>query len=228
MTHDPERAAAAYLSGSMSRRRRKALEEHILQCEDCWSEVDAGRRGRSMAEQGRELAPQRLRERARMSVEAMPAPKRRWRRFAFAASAAAVAFATAAVALYGTNERSEQPAEIALLVADFESSATLKNVTGMRLPRRLGDLRLSDSRAGRVHGMEVTAHEYVDPAGHEVVVYQADRTFPIAAGAEHDRETWTAEVDGAVLFCADHPVPSLVVGDDRKEVALAASELRLR
>lgn len=68
-----------------------------------------------------------------------------------------------------------------------------------------------------------------DPAGHEVVVYQADTTFPIAEGAEHAAggETWTAEVEGAVFFCADHPVPSLVVGDDREEVELAADELDL-
>lgn len=230
MTHDPEKAAAAYLSGSMSRRHRKGFEEHILECEDCWSEVEIGRRGRSLAEEGRELAPQRLRERVRMSVEAMPPRKRRWRGVALGSAAVTIALATLVTTIEWQLQRPDQPTEIALLVADFESDSSLKTPAPTRLPRRLGDLQLSRSRVGRVHGMEVTAHEYVDPAGHEVVVYQADRTFPVAAGAKHaaNGETWTAEVDGAVLLCADHPIPSLVVGDDSKEVALAASELGLR
>jgi hypothetical protein len=61
-------------------------------------------------------------------------------------------------------------------------------------------------------------------------VYQADRTFPVAEGAEHssDGRTWTAAADGTVLFCADRPVASLVVGDDEREVTLAAQELGLR
>lgn len=214
----------------MSRRRRKTFEEHILVCEECWAEVDMGRRGRSLAEEGRELAPQELRERVRMSVEAMPTPNRRWHRLALGASVIAFALLTLLASLDWGSQQPEQPIEIALLVADFESGATLKTAAVERLPDRLGDLKLRRSRTGRVQDMEVTAHEYVDPAGHEVVVYQADRTFPVAEGAEHAStgETWTAELDGAVLFCADHPVPSLVVGDDRKEVALAASELGLR
>lgn len=228
MTHDPERSAASYLSGTMARRRRRMFEEHILECEECWGEVDLGRRGRALAEEGRELTPQNLRERVRMSIEAMPIPNRRGRRLAFGASVVAISLLTLFAALNWGQP--EQPIEIALLVADFESGATLKTVTEDRLPDRLGDLKLRRSRAGRVKGMEVTAHEYVDPAGHEVVVYQADRTFPIAVGAEHapTGETWTAELEDAVLFCADHPVPSLVVGDDRKEVELAATELGLR
>ncbi len=230
MKHEPERNAANYLSGSMSRRRRKHFEEHILDCEDCWSEVDLGRRGRSLAETARDLAPQKLRERVRMSVEAMPAPRRRWRRFAFGALVVVVAMVTLVGGLDWALGPQEQPQEIAFLVADFESGSALKSMAAPTLPSQLADLRLRHSRAGRVDGMDVTAHSYVDSAGHEVVIYQADRTFPVAEGAEHTPggETWTAEVEGAVLFCADDPVPSLVVGDDRKEVALAATELGLR
>lgn len=230
MKHDAEKNAAEYLSGSMSRRRRKWLEAHILGCEDCWSEVDLARRGRSLAEAARTLAPQNLRERVRMSVESMPAPRRRRRGVALGASLVAVALVASVAALDLTREPQQHPQEISLLVADFESGSMLKSMTAKTLPDRLGDLRLRDSRRGRIRGMDVTAHSYVDPAGHEVVVYQADTTFPIADGAEHapGGETWTARVEGAVLFCADHPVPSLLVGDDREEVELAADELGLR
>lgn len=230
MKHDPEKNAAAYLSGGMSRRSRKDFEQHILDCEDCWTEVDLGRRGRSLAESARTLAPQKLREHVRMSVEAMPAPGRRWRRFAFGNAVIALAVVSLVAALDLTLDQPDQPQEIAVLLADFESRSALEDPAARTLPRRLGDLRLRHTRAGRIHGMQVTAHSYEDPAGHEVIVYQADRTFPVAQGAEHaaGADTWTAEIEGAVLFCADHPVPSLVVGDDRKEVALAADELGLR
>lgn len=99
-----------------------------------------------------------------------------------------------------------------------------------KLPRRLGDLSHARSYAATFGELDVVVHSYRDPAGHRVLVYQADRTFPAADGAEHssDDRTWTAAADGVVLFCADHPVPSLVVGDDVREVALAVRELGLR
>jgi len=75
----------------------------------------------------------------------------------------------------------------------------------------------------------VVAHTHQDPSGHRVVLLQADRSFPTAVGAHHPAgsDTWVAEVDGVVLFCADQPAPSLVVGQDRAEVLLAAARLGL-
>jgi anti-sigma factor RsiW len=52
LKHDPERNAAAYLDGLLSGARRRMFERHILECEDCWREVDLGRKGRSVAESG--------------------------------------------------------------------------------------------------------------------------------------------------------------------------------
>lgn len=231
MRHDPEKNAALYLSGGMRPRRRKAFEEHILECEDCWSEVDIGRRGRSVAEAARRLAPQSVRERVRTAVWATPVPKKRlkWRVVTTSVGLIALSIAGAA-AVVATFADEEQPRAIALLIDDFSGEVEMGDPAPRRLPRRLGDLELRDSKSGEMYGMAITAHEYSDPAGHKVVVYQADETFPVAAGAEHDgdRQTWTVEVDGAVLFCADHPIPSLVVGDDAKEVTLAADELGLR
>lgn len=232
MKHDPERNVATYLSGEMSRRRRNAFEEHILECEDCWQEVDVGRRGRATAEAGRELAPQPLRERVRLTVSAAPPRERRWRwPLSRLSGVIAAALVVASVAgFFLLLAPAGQPREIDLLLADFRGETSLGSQTASRLPRQLGDLRLRHSKTGRVDGMEFVAHSYVDPAGHEVVVYQADETFPVARGAEHSEtgDTWTARAHGAVLFCADHPVPSLVIGDDQQEVALAASELGLQ
>lgn len=227
MKHDPERSAAMYLAGEMSKRLREAFERHILRCEDCWREVDLGRTGRATAEAAREMAPQALRERVRMTVAAMSPPVPWWRRSVTYLGALLVVIAVAG----GTFllVRSDQPREIAVLVADFTGETELGAAARATLPSKLGDLKLASAEIGTVGGVEVTAHVYRDQAGHQVTVYQSDREFPIARGARHDAtDSWTAEIDGVVLYCADEPVPSLVIGDDPAEVALAASELRLR
>jgi anti-sigma factor RsiW len=77
MRHDPEARAAAYLGGELRRRQREQFETHLLGCDDCWGQVVLGRRGRAMAESLREVAPQRLRERLRATVEITPQGDRR-------------------------------------------------------------------------------------------------------------------------------------------------------
>ena len=67
--HDPERNAAEYVSGELSRRAARWFESHLLHCEDCWREVLFGRLGRRVAEEAREQAPASLRERIRAAVQ---------------------------------------------------------------------------------------------------------------------------------------------------------------
>lgn len=52
---------------------------------------------------------------------------------------------------------------------------------------------------------------------------------PEAVGASHPPGTaiWVAEVEGVAVLCADRPSPSLLVGRDRAEVLVAASQLGL-
>jgi anti-sigma factor RsiW len=66
--HDPERNAAEYVSGELSRRARRWFEAHLLRCEDCWREVLLGRVGQRVAEEAREQAPAQLRDRVRAAV----------------------------------------------------------------------------------------------------------------------------------------------------------------
>ncbi|MDQ3985171.1 MAG: hypothetical protein M3280_01550 [Actinomycetota bacterium] len=225
MRHDPERNAAAYLGGLLSSRKRRKFESHIVECEDCWREVDSGRRGRAVAESGRELAPQVLRERVRAAVESVkPRPKRRWA-FGVVALAAAVAFGSLFLASLPS-----QPETIEAVLATFGEKRTFGHPIEPVLPHTLGDLTLTRSEAGRFEGLRTTAHYYVDGAGHEVVVYRAKDEWPVALGAEHDSEshTWEAEADDLTLFCASDPAPFLIVGDDSREVHLAAATLGLR
>jgi hypothetical protein len=230
MRHDPERMAAAYLAGELHRRHREWFEAHILECDDCWREVGLGRRGRALAESMREVAPQRLRERVRATVAATPPPpgRGRTRRGVLAATIAVLA-AVVAGGLLLTHQQAQPPA-IAAVVASYR--AEVPAWTGAAEPpavRRLGELRWQASGRGEVAGLPVLAHTYQDAAGHRVVWLRAERGFPEAAGARPmpDGATWIAAVDGVVLFCADRPGPSLVVGQDRAEVLLAARRLGL-
>ncbi len=68
-THDPERNAAEYVTGELPRRARRWFEAHLLGCDECWQEVLLGRLGRRLAEETREQAPARLRDRVRAAVQ---------------------------------------------------------------------------------------------------------------------------------------------------------------
>src|SRR5918996_1486251 len=91
---------------------------------------------------------------------------------------------------------SDQPPAIEALVADFRGDRQLHGAAPAALPERLGDLTLVGVAAGQVDGLSVVGHRYRDAAGHGVTVYRADRPFP-----------------------------ALVVGDDAREVVLAARVL---
>ena len=230
MGHDPQRLAAAYLGGELRRRRRERFQAHLLECEDCWEEVQAARRGRALAESVREVAPHDLRDRIRATVEVVPAGRRRWA-VGWAGLAAAVCVAAVLVGgLLVTGRQPTQPATIAAAVASYrEGGATGRGPADPPRIRQLGDLRWRGSSRGTLGGLPVLAHTYQDPVGDRVVLLQADRSFPTAVGAHHPAgsDTWMTEVDGVVLFCADRPAPSLVVGQDRAQVLVAAARLGL-
>jgi len=234
MRHDPERAAAAYLAGELGPRQRERFEAHVLACDDCWREVKASRDGRALAESLREVAPQHLRERIRATIAAAPAPRRRRLRVRMPAllgmTAALVALVVAGGLLAVRARAPAQPAAIAAAIANYRTGATAWHPTTQPPPaRQLGDLAWRGSGQGELAGLPVVAHTYQDPAGRSVVLLQAVRSFPQAHGASHQPPgtTWTAEVQGLALFCADRPAPSLLLGDDQSLVLAAAQRLGL-
>ncbi|MFN2389955.1 MAG: anti-sigma factor [Actinomycetota bacterium] len=223
MKHDPERHAAAYLGGLLKGARRKMFERHMVDCEDCWREVDLGRKGRSVAEGGREMAPQALRERVRAAVETVR-PHRRRPPWIFGAGLAAIAALVVAVIV---AMPAREPREIEAVLSSFRSG-NVGAPTDPELPERLSELELVGATKPRLEGHDVVAHRYVDRSGDEVVVYVATEEWPVAVGAEHDNsgETWLAEKGELVMICLDEPQPLLVVGDDLHDVELAAYSLR--
>jgi len=221
--HDPEAAGALYLGGAMSRRARRRFEVHLVECPECWEEVRLGGVGRGYAEAGRELAPQDLRDRVRGEVSLIPRRPRIRLRVGVGVLALALGVGGATALLV-----SGQPEAIEALVADFQGRRALESAAPQELPTRLGDLTLVSVQAGEVARLSVVGHSYRDAAGHRVNVYRADRTFPMADGARAgEGQTWRAEVGDAVLLCSDRPFPALVVGDDDREVVLAARILGL-
>jgi hypothetical protein len=233
MRHDPERAAAAYLAGELSPRQRERFEAHVLGCEDCWREVTAGRQGRTLAESLREVAPQHLRERIRATIAAAPPSRRRLRvrtPAVLGMTAALVAVAVAGGLLALREHAPAQPAPITAAVASYRAGVAAWTPTAEAPPaRQLGGLAWQGASRGELAGLPVVAHAYQDVAGHRVVLLVADHPFPQAVGARHASSgaTWTAQVNGLVLYCADHPAPSLVLGADRAEVLAAAQRLGL-
>jgi Putative zinc-finger len=237
MRHEPERAAAAYLAGELGPRSRERFERHVLGCDDCWREVTAGRQGRALAESLREVAPQHLRERIRATVAAAPAGQRRRIRLGtrmpalFGVIAALVAVGVTGGLLAVRERAPTQPAPITAAVASYRAGVATWTPTGEPPPaRQLGDLTWQGASRGELAGLPVVAHTYRDLAGHRLVLLVAGQPFPQAVGARHGSAgaTWTAQINGLMLFCADHPAPSLVVGADRAEVLAAAQRLGLR
>ena len=229
MGHDPPRAAAAYLGGELGRRQRERFQAHLLACEACWGEVQAARHGRALAESAREVAPQHLRDRVRATVEATPAGRPRWA-VGWAPLAAAITLVVAVVGLLLGDRQPAQPAPIAAAVASYQTRTPAWSGPAHPPPlQQVGDLRWRGSGRGTLAGLPVVAHTYQDTAGHRILLLQADRSFPTAVGAHHPTgsDTWVSEIDGVVLFCTDHPTPSLVLGQDRAIVLRAASRLGL-
>jgi len=66
--HDSDAAAADYLGGGLHPQAVQAFERHLLGCEQCWQEVEAGRTGRRLAESARQVAPLELREQLRAVI----------------------------------------------------------------------------------------------------------------------------------------------------------------
>lgn len=234
MRHDPERDAAAYLGGTLTRRRRRRFEDHLLECDQCWQEVAEARKGRSVAEAARELASQSLRELVRGAVAGAEPQSRRLPRPWLAASAGllVLAAATAVILVAGPDRPARQPAPIARAIDDFRSD---RLPAGRPSSMRALDLsglgfELVGVGSGEVGDLAIDAFGYRDASGHRLHVYLSQRPFPVAVGAHlSDRPDgpWTAGGDGVELLCAQRPYPLLAISDDPAALRGLAAHLEV-
>lgn len=219
--HDPERAAAAYVTGEQPRRTRSRFEEHLVSCEECWREVWLGRDGRRLAESTRELAPPHVRDDVRGTI-LLSAGSARRRILIGKAGALAVTAAVLLVGVFVTSSlRSAgpgQPAAIAAAAKAYQSGLTVQGGTSHPAPD-LGREGFFLDVAGRseLGDMAVDSFLYRSPIGGTVLMFFGSEPFPAAVDATHRSggfHGWTASVGGMSLACGDLPQSYLLVGSD--------------
>lgn len=235
MRHDPEHEAARFLGGAMTTQERRAYSGHLLDCPQCWREVEQARHGRSLAEATRTAASPALRDRVRGLVEAESlaevAPVRR-RRLPWLLPVGLPAAAAAVIALVVVLGGSPvpEPPSLRLAVADYSA----ERLPGAQLPDLttpdLSELQLQPVGAGggTYAGLEVDGYAYRDPAGRRVVLYLSDDTFPEAPGAQRLEGAdgpWVVRRGDVTVLCARLPHALLVVGEDDQLVRSTASAL---
>ena len=231
MTHDAEGDAARFLGGAMTTQEREVFGGHLLRCAECWTEVEQGRRGRSLAESTRTAAPAALRDHVRGLVEAeqrAPVPLRRRR--LLVPLGVPVAAATAVALILGLGRGTSEPPSLRQAVADFR----LQKLPGAQLPdQRAPDLSRLDLQpvgagGGNYADLEVDGYAYRDPVGRRVVLYLSDEPFPEAPGARQlsgPDGPWVAQRGDVTVLCARLPHALLVVGEDDQLVRSTASAL---
>jgi anti-sigma factor RsiW len=230
LTHDVEPTSAAYLAGELPDDEGKEFERHLLECDECWAEIDKARRGLVAVESLREPVPAHLRAAVRRRIGATPiapTPHRHRVALAVAAGLAVVAGTTAGAILL---RRPGESAVITSAVGGYLSD----ELPGAAMPKTpapdLSRLRMTDmgAGAGTLDGMPVTAYAYRDDTGRRLTVYVGTTAFPMSRSAHmfHGRSgPWMSHHDGVAVLCARRPHRVLIVGEDDTLVMAAAEAL---
>lgn len=228
MTHDPA-TVAAYIAGELTGGPHSAFEQHLLACQDCWEEVEAGRRGRELVELAREPAPEHLRAWVMAELGDSIRPPR-IPKFALSAAAACVA---ALIGLVFFAVRTATPVPMDAAIAGFRS----ERLPGAHIPTTqapdLSKIGLTETAAGAgdLGGVPVTAYAYRDQMGRRLLLYVGERPFVTPRQAERyggNRDSsWITRENGVSVLCSRDPHVTLVVGQDEKLVRTAADLLDL-
>lgn len=229
MTHNPELQAAAYLAGELSEPAQQRFEDHLLQCDQCWAEVEAGRRGQTAVESVRELAPAHLRAAIRRSSlgDASERPRKR-KTVLYAAAVLAVLAGTSAAVVVSFQQRDSSA--IAAAVTGYTDG----RLPGATMPKEpapdLSSIRLAYAGAGmgRIGDMQVTGYAYRDLAGRRLIIYASTKGFtmpPKAQLFDGPRGPWMTHRDGVMLLFSRHPHELLILGEDDELVHDAAVAL---
>ena len=218
--HDPDRDAAAYVTGTMAPEERDRFEAHLLTCETCWREVRLDREGRALAESARETAPAALRESVRAVVVAAASQPtgsafaQRDRRGLLRGLAAVAAVFALVVA--GTLARTAVQASVidAAMVA-YEQAQVEAHHEALPAP----DLQpLGVAPIGATHmqlgDMNVEAFAYRSVGGSRLTLFMADESFPIPPGATIATEGWHLSHGDMRLMTGDGSKPFLAITSD--------------
>lgn len=219
--HEPERDAAAYVTGTMTPDERERFEAHLLTCETCWREVRLDREGRMLAESARETAPAELRESVRAAVlaaapdRAVSPPTTLRRRHDRLRGLAAVAALLALVVAGTVAHRVSSPSTIDAAMTAYTQSQIEAHHEPMPAPD-LGTLGMD--RTGATHmqlgAMDVEAFAYRTDAGARMTLFVADEPFPMPPGATPTPVGWDMSHDEMHLMTGDGSKPFLAISSD--------------
>lgn len=247
--HESQAWAAAHLAGELDPGRRERFATHLLRCEACWSEVRAARDGRALAEELRESAAQDLREYVRaLAAGGSPAPeqagittlpdggpaaariprRRRWLTTAAAAVAGAVLAGGLTVGLLSSDPTTVEAPLVAAAAAYRADPASFAR-TDPPPTRRLGALTWQGTTREDLAGRPAIAYRYADGAGRSLLLVSSEDPFPRAKHASPVvGSSWTASIDGVVMFCVDHGGLSwLVIGESAQDTVEAGRQAGL-
>jgi hypothetical protein len=224
-----ERRLIAFLAGDLDEDAARAWDEHLLDCERCWSAVRADRLGRAAAVRLQESAPAGLADRIRLAVELAGPPRRSRRGRAVLAAATLIAAAGIALVVLLPSPRAGEPATIAAVLQSAQrlpagGSASVVGGTATSGPVLVGEP--TTVAAGDAH--LVLSHYRV--GDRQVLLARSDRDFPTPDGARPvagDAMTWTARRGRLTLYCPD-PRVIVVAAVPATELPSLAGRLPLR
>jgi hypothetical protein len=219
--HEPDRDAAAYVTGTMTLDERERFEAHLLTCETCWREVRLDREGRALAGSAREAAPAELRESVRAAVLAATPDRavssttrlrrRRDRLRGLAAVAAVFALLGAGIVAHGASA----PSTIDAAMTAYAQSQIEAHHEPMPAPD-LGALGMA--RTGTTHiqlgAMNVDAFAYRTDAGARMTLFVADEPFPMPPGATPTLDGWDMSHDDMHLMTGGGSKQFLAISSD--------------
>jgi len=227
--HDPEQLAARFIDGRLGRTERWRFERHLVECRECWGQVQQARAGRSAAESLRVVAPSRVRERVRATPEldstATAAATQRRSRSGPALVAVAVVLAAVVVGVV-TRDADRATGTLPDVVAAYRDPGTWRAATASPPALVLAGLRWTATRATAIDDERVLGFTYDGRPGDSVlVVRQAGSLEPPVDADPVAGADWRAELDGVTVICTQPPDQYLVIGTDPALVTQAARTL---
>jgi hypothetical protein len=209
----PEERVVAFLSGELSAEEERDFDQHLLECEICWKDVQADRMGRLAVERLREPVPAGLRDRVSLAVSleepgsathrSDPHPTHRRGTIQLAAALFVLLAAGGILSwLFATGGATDPPqvsTVVAMVTPGGHPSAAL-----LAGERRVVDSQQMIVRAYMVHGKEAIVATSMAPL-------PMPATSHLLAGSSH--RAWMATDGTLALYGVNRPAgqPSMFV-----------------
>jgi Putative zinc-finger len=202
----PEERLVAFLAGDLSTGQERDFDQHLLECESCWREVQADQLGRLAIERLREPAPAGLNDRVSLAISlerplgALHRTRLRQthpRRARYLSTAILLVIAAAGtvvglIAVSGSTDPPQVSAVVAMVTPGAQPTSAL--LTGERLV---------------INHQQMTVRAYMIH-GKEAIVATSMKPLPMPASshllAGSSRRAWMATTGNLALYGINRPV----------------------